>query len=69
MRFPDVTLEEKLKEVEREIAQRHRVYPRLIARGTLTKERAAQQIRIMSAVAEDYRNKAKEGPLFAGQGI
>lgn len=65
MNFSDVTIEDKLKEVEREIAQRHRVYPRLIARGTLTKERAAKQIRIMSAIAEDIRNKAKEGPLFA----
>jgi len=59
------TNEEKLKEIDREIMQRHRVYRRLIANGTLNKETAARQIAILSDVAEDYRAKAKEGPLFA----
>ena len=60
------TLEEKLKEVEREIGQRHRVYPKLIGRGKLRAETAQRQIAIMSAIAEDLRDKIKEGPLFRG---
>lgn len=58
------TLEEKLKEIEREIAQRYRVYPRLIDRGTIRRETADRQIALMVAVRDDYRNKLKEGPLF-----
>lgn len=55
---------EKLRELDREIEQRHRVYKRLIAKGTLSRETATRQIAILSAVADDYRDKAKEGPLF-----
>lgn len=58
------TLEEKLKEVEREIGQRHRVYPRLVSRGTIRQAVADKQLAIMIAVRDDYRNKIAEGPLF-----
>jgi len=58
------TLEEKLKEIEREIAQRHRVYPRLIDAGKIKKTTADRQLAVMIAVRDDYRDKLKEGPLF-----
>lgn len=62
---PKITTEDKLKEVERELRQRDRVYPRLIRSGKLKPDTAARQIRVMRAVADDYRDKVKEGPLFA----
>lgn len=55
---------EKLAEVEREIAQRKRVYARLVAQGKLRQATADKQMEIMCDIARDYRNKAKEGPLF-----
>jgi hypothetical protein len=45
---------EKLKEVEREIAQRIRYYPGMVERGTLTMEKATRQTGIMQAIAVDY---------------
>ena len=59
---------DKLHEVEREIGQRHRVYKRLVEQGKLRKETADKQIEIMVAVANDYRAKVKEGPLFEDRG-
>lgn len=59
---------EKLAEVEREIKQRQRVYPRLIAQDKLRKATADKQMEIMCAIAVDYRNKVKEGPLFEDRG-
>lgn len=63
-----ITVSDKLKEVEREIGQRRRVYARLIAAGKLTQQKADRQIEIMSAVAADYRAQvgqaAKEGYLL-----
>lgn len=55
---------DKLAEVEREIKQRQRVYPRLVAKGTLRQATADKQLEIMCDIARDYRNKVKEGPLF-----
>lgn len=60
----EFTLEEKLKEIEREIAQRHRVYPRLVAKGSLRQATADKQMALMIAVRDDYRNKINQGPLF-----
>lgn len=45
---------EKLKEIEREIAQRIRYYPGMIERGTLTFEKAKTQLDIMRAISVDY---------------
>jgi len=47
----------KLKELEREIALRRWVYPRLIAKGQLSEQGAARAIEIMRAIADDYRQK------------
>ncbi|MGY3588039.1 hypothetical protein [Bradyrhizobium sp. USDA 4350] len=61
MRF---SVDEKLKEIDRELMQRHRVYRRLIERGKLKRDTAARQIAIMTDIANDYREKIKDGPLF-----
>jgi hypothetical protein len=46
----------KLAAIEREIKQRKRVYPRLIAQGKMTDGFAASQIAVMESIAEDYRD-------------
>lgn len=58
------TNEDKLKELDREIMQRHRVYPRLIAKGTIKRDTAQRQLAIMQAIRAEYADKVKDGPLF-----
>lgn len=50
-----ITHVEKLRELEREARQRENVYPKLIERGTLSEERAANQTAILRAVIADYQ--------------
>jgi hypothetical protein len=65
-----ITLEDKLKEVEREIALRHRVYKGLVARKKIRQEAADKQIATMIAIRNDYQEKIKQGPLFrTGEGL
>ena len=45
---------QKRAAILREIKQRERVYPRLVAAGKMTDGFAASQIEIMKAIAEDY---------------
>jgi hypothetical protein len=52
--------EAKREAVLREVKQRQRVYPRLIADGKITADFARRQIAIMESIAEDYA----EGGLF-----
>lgn len=59
------TNEEKLKEIERELTQRHRVYAWMVRKGKMKQETATRQIQIMTAIKADYADKVKEGPLFA----
>lgn len=59
-----ITLEDKLKEVERELKFRHFVYKGQVERGKLTRELAQRRIQIMTSIADDYREKLAEGPLF-----
>ena len=51
----------QIKEVEREIALRRRVYPRWVESGRLTEAAAARQIAVMEAVARSLRDLASEG--------
>ena len=62
------TSEEKLKEIDRELAKRNSVYPFLISRGKLTAKAAQRQQAILQAIRQDYADRAKEGPLFAAAG-
>jgi len=55
---------EKLREVEREVMQRHRIYRRMVRTGSLSEASATRQIAIMTDIANDYREKVIAGPLF-----
>lgn len=48
------TKQAKLRAVRREIRQRRRVYPRLIASGKMTQQEADAEIAVMEAIAADY---------------
>ena len=50
--FP-ITLDEMIREVEREIALRRRVYPNWIASGRLKRDKAERQIKVMEAVTAE----------------
>ena len=60
---------EKLAEIDRELRMRHQVYKWQIRSGKLSKEQAARQISILTAIRMDYAEKVKQaepiGPLFA----
>lgn len=57
------TAEDKFKEARRELAQRKRVYPRLVAQGSLKQAEADRQIAIMEAIRDDYARAIQE-PLL-----
>jgi hypothetical protein len=63
------TDEEKLAEIDREMALRQKVYRWQIRNGKLTKDQAARQIGLLVAIRMDYAAKVEEakpaGPLFA----
>ncbi|RWX72521.1 hypothetical protein [Mesorhizobium sp. M2A.F.Ca.ET.039.01.1.1] len=62
---PEFTVFDKLREVEKEVAYRHRVYRRLISAGKMKTAEATRRIGIMTAIAEDYRRaQAAEPDLF-----
>jgi hypothetical protein len=54
-----ITTADKLREAKREVGQRKRVYPRLIEKGSLTREAADRQTAIMQAIVEDYERQAQ----------
>lgn len=58
------TAEEKRAAIQREIAYRRRVYPRLIAKGTLTKAFADQQIAVFEEIEQDYTEIAAKERLL-----
>lgn len=60
----NVTTADKLACVEREITMRERVYPRWIDAGRMSKQKAAQEIAVMKAIAEDYRSASEKERLI-----
>jgi len=58
----------KLKAVERELAFRHSLYPKWVAAGRIDQEKAAHEIAVMEAIAQDYRTvielNAEQGKLL-----
>ncbi|WP_338822137.1 hypothetical protein WDM22_38625 [Bradyrhizobium septentrionale] len=63
-----ITAMEKLRCVERELGYRRRVYTRLVERGKMSEPQRHQEIKLMEAILEDYRQLAadedRELPLF-----
>jgi hypothetical protein len=43
--------------VQRELTLRIRVYARLVAQGKMSRESAAREISLMTAICEDYRKQ------------
>jgi hypothetical protein len=58
-----ISAETKLEVVERELAYRRRVYPRLVAEHKMTEGFARAQIDTMVAIAADYRALARKERL------
>jgi len=61
------TAQHKLEAVQREITQRERVYPRLVAAGKMSRYFADRQIALMRAIEADYQqivDRKKEPGLF-----
>lgn len=52
------TAKDKAECAEREVKQRRRVYPRLVADGRMTQQLADKQTALMEAIAADYRTVA-----------
>jgi len=50
----EISIEDKIRCLEREIAYREKVYGRLVANGTMRAEEAYRQVAIMQAILEDY---------------
>lgn len=56
---------EIIRELKREITMRRRVYPGLIARGTLSQQQADRQIQLLEAAIELINaNQPQQGELF-----
>ena len=53
-----VTIDDMLAEVKRELKQRAKVYPRLIAGGQISAHRAARQVVVMEAIADKLAKEA-----------
>ena len=64
----DITNKEKLACVVRELGYRQRVYARLVERGKMSEPQRQQELRLMSAIVDDYRVLAADDnsdiPLF-----
>lgn len=56
MKFSD---EEKRDCARREEKYRRRVYPRLVAFGSMSQEKADREIELMNEIADDYRAKTE----------
>jgi hypothetical protein len=54
-----ISATEKLRCIERELVYRRRVYPRLVEKGRMSRDAAANEIEIMEAVANDLRAQAE----------
>jgi hypothetical protein len=50
-----VRIERQVVCAQREVAQRQRVYPRLVASGRMTQAQADEEITIMQAIVETLR--------------
>lgn len=59
------TIHEQIKAVEREIGMRNRVYPRRIADGKMSEEKAAHEIACMRAVLETLlKSEQRDNPTL-----
>lgn len=52
-----INRDDKRRCAKREVAQRKRVYPRLVSKGSMSQAEADREIAIMEAIASDYQEK------------
>lgn len=50
----NITYQDKEACARRELAKRREVYPRLIAAGKLSQDKADREIEVMSSIVDDY---------------
>lgn len=60
----NITAEDKLKCVQRELMMRRRVYERRIADGEMSRDFANEQIEVMQAIVADYEKLAQKERLL-----
>lgn len=58
------TFQEKLEAIQREIAYRKRVYPRLVQSGRMTQALADKQIALFEEIERDYTEMAAKERLL-----
>jgi len=61
------SLDQLARCAEREVQQRHRVYPRLIVSGKMRQEQAAREIAMMQEIACRLRAEAEANPQDNGR--
>jgi hypothetical protein len=61
---PKISLNDKLLEIQREIACRKKVYSRLVAEGKLGAHLANYRIDVLESIEKDYKKAAKSGQLL-----
>lgn len=54
------TTQEKIKEIERELKMRKKVFPTWVLQGRVKQDVADKRIEIMEEILKDYQEKAKE---------
>jgi hypothetical protein len=59
-----ITAEDKLREVERELKLRRRLYPHWIEIGKIDASDAKRRIEVMQAIAADYEKQAQSERLL-----
>lgn len=55
-----VPIADQIKELEREMGMRRRMYPQWVERGTLTKEKATKQLDAMGAALKTLQKLQQE---------
>lgn len=63
--FSDVTLDDRIACVRRELAMRSNFYPRQVAAGRMTQTKADRELRHLSAVLQDLLRRRESRGLFA----
>lgn len=63
----EFTVTQKIAELKREIAMRHRVYPNWVSSGRMKQEEADWQIGVLESIKSDYEKMSgTTGSLFGG---
>jgi hypothetical protein len=55
----EISIEDKIAELNRELAMRHKVYPRLVLQGNMRGSDADRRIAIIKAIIKDYERQVQ----------